>query len=74
MIIHIIQDREVIEISLSSIPIIPLKEGGLPEDKYYKHRDKKWIKFCKEHHFHPRKDANGKIYNLYLQLCAEGII
>lgn len=36
--------------------------------------DKKWIKFCREHNFHPHKDYNTKIYDLYLRLCAEGII
>lgn len=29
-------------------------------------------KFCREHH--PHKDYNTKIYDLYLRLCAEGII
>ena len=74
MIVHIIQDREIIEISLSTIPLVPSKGAKSFEDKYYKSRDEKWRKFCKEHHFHPHKDANGKIYRLYLQLCAEGII
>lgn len=74
MIVHIIQDREIVEISLSTIPLIPSKGARSFEDKYHKFRDEKWIKFCKEHRFHPTKDANGKIYNLYLQLCAEGII
>lgn len=32
--------------------------------------DKKWIKFCRD----PHKDYNTKIYDLYLRLCAEGII
>ena len=43
-------------------------------DKYYKHKDEKWRAFCKKHKFHPQKDANGKIYHLYLRLCAENLI
>lgn len=41
---------------------------------YNYRKDKKWIKFCREHNFHPHKDYNTKIYDLYLRLCAEGII
>lgn len=41
---------------------------------YNYRKDKKWIKFCREHNSHPHKDYNTKIYDLYLRLCAEGII
>lgn len=29
---------------------------------YNYRKDKKWIKFCREHNFHPHKDYNTKIY------------
>lgn len=44
------------------------------EDHFCKFTEKKWIKFCKEHNFNPIKDCRGKIYELYLQLCAEGLV
>ena len=59
---------EVWEISLTPLPE---PECG---SKYNKLSDKKWRSFCKAHHFHPTKDANGKIYDLYLKLCAEGLV
>lgn len=34
----------------------------------------KWVNFCKKHHFNPKKDYRSKIYHLYLQLCAEGMV
>ena len=68
--VHIVyKGYEVWEINLTSLP---LESEGYPS-KYHKGEDKKWIKFCKEHHFHPIQDAEGKIYDLYLQLCAEGL-
>lgn len=43
------------------------------ESKFDKYTEPKWVNFCKKHHFHPVKDAHGKIYELYLELCAEGL-
>lgn len=63
--------NDAVELNPSTVDII---EGTAPSDKYYLFLDKKWQKFCKDHNFSPTKDANGKIYDLYLQLCAEGII
>ena len=62
MIIHI--DKE--EVAILEIKIVA--------HAYNYRKDKKWIKFCREHNFHPHKDYNTKIYDLYLRLCAEGII
>lgn len=42
-------------------------------DQYRTYMDKKWKKFCKEHNFDSRKPW-GKFYDLYLRLCAEGMI
>ena len=44
------------------------------ESRFCRESEPKWIDFCKEHHFHPVKDAYGKIYDLYLELCAEGMV
>lgn len=68
MIIHI--DKE--EVTILEIKIVTLGEKDTHAYNYRK--DKKWIKFCREHNFHPHKDYNTKIYDLYLRLCAEGII
>ena len=53
---------------------IPLMEDLVSGSDYHRHNDEKWIKFCKEHNFHPIKDAYSKFYELYLQLCAEDLI
>lgn len=67
--VHIVyKGYEVWDINLTSLPIEPEECK-----RYHIGTDKKWIKFCKEHHFHPIKDSRGKIYDLYLQLCAEGL-
>ena len=67
----IVKYGEVMEVNPLTITI---ENQDKPEDKYYIHKDKKWKDFCKKHHFNPRTDVNGKIYRLYLDLCAEGII
>lgn len=48
----------------------------LPSGNSYFRRaeEDKWVKFCKKHNFHPIHDAHGKIYDLYLELCAEGLV
>ena len=67
----VISPLEVIEIK----QIIILRDDSKSDDdKYNKFTDPKWIKFCKDHRFHYVKDSYGKIYELYLQLCAEGLI
>lgn len=53
---------------------LDIEEGNDDIERYHKSTDKKWINFCKEHGFHPIKDANNKIYDLYLQLCIEGLV
>lgn len=41
---------------------------------YKKSEDPKWLQFCKDHRLTKRETTNPKWYDLYLQLCAEGII
>ena len=50
---------------------------GAEEQKYNPLKDEKWIEFCKKHNFHPKKDyyyGEGKIFRLYLDLCANDLI
>ncbi len=58
MIIHI--DKE--EVAILEIKIVTLGEKDTHAYNYRK--DKKWIKFCREHNFHSHKDYNTKIYDL----------
>lgn len=58
-----IDDQELI---VPETPIVPTRE------KYHIWEDEKWKKFCKEHNFNHRE--YGKIYDLYLRLCAEGLV
>lgn len=70
--LHLILDnKEIFEVNVLSLSIA---QGNVEHDKYYKHLDEKWIKFCKEHNFNPHTDANNKVYRLYLDLCAEGLV
>ena len=62
---------DIIEINPLTLSI---EEGEEDCHKYHKSTDEKWKKFCKEHNFNLQSGRNSKIYNLYLQLCAEGII
>lgn len=63
---------EVWEINPTSLSV-SVEESSDFAEKYHKCKDRKWFKFCKEHNFNPYKDADGKIYDLYLRLCAEGL-
>ena len=44
------------------------------DSEYFPWEDSKWKKFCKDHNFNYAQDSHGKIYDLYLQMCAEGMI
>lgn len=64
---------EVWEINSESLPD-PDMNAPMDVLPFYRWKDKKWIAFCKKHHFHPLKDAYGKIYDLYLRMCGEGLV
>lgn len=34
----------------------------------------KWVEFCKKHGFNRYDDAFGKIYDLYLIMCGQGLV
>lgn len=63
---------ETIRINTESMPDM---EMSAPTNDYFnKTSESKWVEHCRRHHFHPSKDAWGKIYEQYLKLCAEGLI
>jgi hypothetical protein len=41
--------------------------------EYFRFTDKKWLEFAKKHNL-TNADAYGKWYELYLQLCANGLL
>lgn len=65
-----VSNTDFIQIDTDNIECEPLEA----ETRYSKSSDKKWIKFCKDHNFNPIKDANGKIYDLYLDFCINHLI
>lgn len=62
---------DVVEIN---IPVIMQEECADNNcDKYHSYADPKWKKFCRDHNFDSRKPW-GKVYDLYLRMCAEGML
>lgn len=59
---------EVEEVNLDNIPAVGANEYSHP------YKEEKWIKFCRKHNFNPWKDYYTKVYDLYLRLCAEGLV
>ena len=53
---------------------ITVSEDYDAHSSFCKYTEPKWVEFCKEHHFDNVKDAHGKIYEMYLVYCAEGLI
>lgn len=46
-----------------------------PSRVYFdRYNEPKWVEFCKKHGFDPFGDARGKKYDIYLQMCAYGMI
>nr|DAI51238.1 MAG TPA: hypothetical protein [Caudoviricetes sp.]DAQ75757.1 MAG TPA: hypothetical protein [Caudoviricetes sp.] len=68
MIIHI--DREEVTTLEIKITTVGCKDAHM----YNYKKDKKWLKFCREHNFDSYRDYNTKVYDLYLRLCAEGLL
>lgn len=71
--VHVMSKGESIEINIHSINIT-LDTNSSSYDRFIPWEESKWIKFCKEHRFHPIKDYESKIYRMYLEMCAEGML
>lgn len=68
--VHIMHQGESIEINVHSINISIEEHTG----EFIPWEEPKWRKFCKAHNFDRIKDYGGKIYRLYLDMCAEGML
>lgn len=71
--VHLIQNGELLEFDTLTVHIEVDSydsnyEMFIPQEEY------KWVQFCRAHNFSPTKDYGGKIYRLYLEMCAEGLI
>lgn len=65
----LISEEEVFEFE----PAICVSLFSTEKGDYSPLKDEKWLKFCKEHKFNPQNNK-GKIYDLYLRMCAEGML
>lgn len=68
--VHIMHQGESIEVNIHSINI-SIEEHV---EEFIPWEEPKWIKFCNKHRFHPVNDYGGKIYRMYLEMCAEGLV
>lgn len=66
----IVSEEEIFEFDT---PAICVSLFSSEKGDYSPLKDEKWLKFCKEHNFNS-KNVQGKIYNLYLEMCAEGML
>ena len=66
----LISEEEIFEFDAPSICVSMF---STEKGDYSPETDEKWLKFCKEHNFNS-KNTRGKIYNLYLEMCAEGML
>ena len=71
--VHIIHRGELIEIDINSINT-SLSANSSSYERFIPWEEQKWIDFCYKHKFHPVKDYGGKIYRMYLEMCAEGLV
>lgn len=70
--VHVMSKGEAIEVNIHSINITLGANSSY--ERFIPWEEPKWIKFCKEHRFHPVKDYESKIYRMYLDMCAEGML
>lgn len=66
----IVSEEEIFEFDA---PAICVSLFSTEKGDYSPLKDEKWLKFCKEHRFNPQNNK-GKIYDLYLRMCAEGML
>lgn len=66
----LISEEEIFEFDTPSICVSMF---STEKGDYSPETDEKWLKFCKEHNFNS-KNTRGKVYNLYLEMCAEGML
>lgn len=71
--VHIMSKGESIEINIHSINVT-LGSNASSYERFIPWEESKWVDFCKKHRFHPVKDYGGKIYRMYLDMCAEGLL
>lgn len=71
--VHIMSKGEFLEINIHSINIT-LDTNASSYERFIPWEEQKWIDFCKKHRFNPERDYYTKIYRLYLDMCAEGLI
>lgn len=73
--IDFIENEIVIETIFISLETVNTNLAVYGKSITYKRSlDPKWTKFCKDHKLTKRDILNPKWYDLYLRLCAEGII
>lgn len=71
--VHVMSKGESIEINIHSINI-SLDANTSSYERFIPWEEPKWIDFCNKHRFHPVNDYGGKIYRMYLDMCAEGLL
>lgn len=53
---------------------VSVLEAGKSDDRYSKYTDKKWHKFLHDHGFKSAQNVPEKWYDMYLVMCAEGMV
>ena len=67
-----IEIEEVVFISLETIDTNLANVCN--SSSYSKDCDNKWRTFCKQHNLSKREQCDKRWFNLYLDLCAEGLL
>lgn len=72
--IDFIENEIVVETIFISLETVNTNLAVYSKSVYKRSLDPKWIEFCKEHRLTKKDLLNPKWYDIYLRLCAEGII
>lgn len=71
--VYLIQHGELLEFDTLTIHI-EVTSYGSNYDRFVPQEEPKWVEFCRKHKFSPTRDYGSKVYRMYLEMCAEGLI
>jgi hypothetical protein len=72
--IDFIGNEIVVETIFISLETVNTNLAVYSKSVYKRSLDHKWIKFCKDNRLTKRESSSQKWYDMYLLLCAEGIL
>lgn len=72
--IDFIPNEIITEVVFISLETVNTNLAVYSKSVYKRSLDPKWVKFCRKHRLNKKDLINPKWYDLYLRLCAEGML